>query len=140
MTEKLPNIRRLAWALTESSSCQAQAAVTRYRYGGASLVSTVSWQSSIPRQQLTIFAERGTLIFDDKAERKLTLCNLQRRTSYPHYDDELPLTRELRAFLDTFRSGSTDRTHIGLGTSIVRAISAAEASINAGGVTVEILT
>jgi UDP-N-acetylglucosamine 3-dehydrogenase len=119
-----------AWPLTASSTCQA--AVSRSRYGEVSLISTVSWLSPIRSQRLTITAERGTLIFDDKAKRKLVLYDLDGNTSYPGYDDELPLTRELRAFLKFARSECSDQSHVALGTSIARTIAAAEESIVKG--------
>jgi hypothetical protein len=59
------------------------------------------------------------------------LCN-------PCYENELPLTRELRAFLDLIRSRSTDSSHTALGIAIVRAIDRAEESIRNGGSSIRI--
>jgi predicted dehydrogenase len=125
-----------AWALSRTSRCEA--AVLRFRYGDISWVSTVSWQSSIRRQCLTIAAERATVIFDDRADRKLALHDTQGIASYPCYDDTLPLTKELGAFLNIVRSGSVDRSHIELGASIAQAIADAETSISKGGTAISI--
>lgn len=120
-----------AWSLTGTENIQA--AVTRYQYGSASLVSMMSWLSLVRRTQVTICAEQGVLIFDDRAQQKLVLHQRDGKVSYPDYESELPLTRELRAFLDLIRSHSTDSSHTGLGIAIVRAIEAAEESIKNGG-------
>jgi predicted dehydrogenase len=120
-----------AWSLTGTENIQA--AVSRYHYGAASLVSVTSWLSLVRRTQVTICAEQGVLIFDDRAQRKLTLHQRDGKVSYPGYETELPLTRELRAFLDLIRSRSTDSSHAALGVAIVRAIEAAEESIRNGG-------
>jgi predicted dehydrogenase len=125
-----------AWNLTDSQI--SQAAVSRYRYGTASLVSTMSWLSPIRRQRMTIAGERGLLIFDEMSERKLILHDKQGILSYPPYDGDLPLTRELRAFLNVVRSGTVDRSHVTLGVFIAEAIAAAEYSIAKGGAAVEI--
>jgi predicted dehydrogenase len=125
-----------AWSLTGPQNCQA--AIARYRYGAASLVSTMSWLSPVRRQTMTITGERGVIIFDDKAERKLVLHNEAGIASYPSYDDELPLTQELRAFLEVVRHGSADASHIALGIAIAEAIEAADQSIAKDGAPIEI--
>ena len=58
--------------------------------------------------------------------------------SHPAYDDELPLTRELRSFVDAIRAGSTDRSQAALGLTVVRMIAAAEDSLAQGGAVVKI--
>jgi predicted dehydrogenase len=125
-----------AWSLTGPQSCQA--AIARYRYGTASLVSTMSWLSPVRRQTMTITGERGVIIFDDKAERKLVVHDDAGNTSYPTYGDELPLTQELRAFLDVVRGGSVDAPHIALGIAIAKAIEAADQSIAGDGAPIKI--
>ena len=103
------------------------------------MVSTVSWLSPVRRRQMTIQTDNGTLIFDDKAERKLTLP-LQGGTvsHHPAYDDEPPLTREMRSFVDVIRAGSTERSQAALGVAIVRMIAAAEDSLAQGGAVIKI--
>jgi predicted dehydrogenase len=125
-----------AWSLTDAQ--KVEAAVSRYQYGAASLVSVMSWLSPIRRQQMTISAERGVLIFDDRSAQKLSLHEKDGCTSHPGYDNELPLTSELRAFLDVVRSHSTDASQIALGVAIAEAIEGAQESISNGGTVVEI--
>ena len=125
-----------AWSLTGPQKYQA--AMARYRYGSASLVSTMSWLSPVRRQSMTITGERGVIIFDDKAERKLVVHDEAGIASYPDYDRELPLTRELRAFLEVVRDGSTDPSHLRLGIAVAKAIEAAEQSIATDGAPIEV--
>jgi predicted dehydrogenase len=125
-----------AWSLTDTQNVQA--AVSRYQYGAASVVSTMSWLSPVPRRQMTISADRGTLIFDDRAAQKLSLHDKDGNTSHPRYGNELPLTNELLAFLGLVRSHSTDASHIALGIAIAEAIEGAQESISNGGAVVKI--
>jgi predicted dehydrogenase len=125
-----------AWSLTDTQNVQA--AMSRYQYGATSLVSMMSWLSPVPRRQMTVSADRGTLIFNDRAAQKLSLHDKDGNTSHPGYDDELPLTNELRAFLDLVRSHSTDASHVALGVAIAQAIQSAQESISNGGAAVEI--
>jgi predicted dehydrogenase len=125
-----------AWRLAEAQTIQA--AIARYQYGGVSLVSMMSWLSPVRRRQVTIAAERGVLVFDDRAPQKLALHATDDATSYPSYDVALPLTREPAAFVDLVRSGSSDVSDTGLGLAIVQAIAAAGESISNGGAIVRI--
>jgi len=125
-----------AWRLAGTQ--QVQAAVVRYQYGTTSLVSTMTWLSSLRRRQVTIVAERGVFLFDDRAPQKLILHSKEGNKSYPSYENELPLTRELLAFLQIIRSRSSDASHIALGAAIASAIESAEESIRSGGAAIEI--
>jgi predicted dehydrogenase len=120
-----------AWNL--SGLRHPQAAMTRFLFGGVPVISTVSWHAPLPRQQMTISAERGTLVFDDKADRKLALHGEGGAVSYPAYGDELPLTREMNAFLDMIRAGKSGGSHIDAGVTITRMIAAADVSVARGG-------
>jgi predicted dehydrogenase len=125
-----------AWSLTDSSV--SQAAASRYRYGHASFVSLVSWLSPVGRRCMTITADKGVIIFDDRAQRKIVLYDETGAASFPNYDDELPLTQELRLFLEAVRSGCVDPSQIMLGISIAKAISAAEESLSCKGAVVKV--
>jgi UDP-N-acetylglucosamine 3-dehydrogenase len=114
-----------------------QAAVATFAFGNVPMVSTVSWLSPIRRQTMTVAAENGTLVFDDKAERKLAVRQGS-TVSYPAYDDELPLTREMRLFVEAIRSGAGDHSQALQGAAIVRMIAAAERSIAQGAAAVKI--
>jgi predicted dehydrogenase len=115
-----------AWNLTASAT--PQAAASRFIFGGTSWLAMTSWLSPIRRHQLTIVAEEGTLVFDDRAERKLFIYGRAGTISYPDYPKELPLTRELQCFLRLVRQGLVDRSHVELGLAVTQAIAAAEDS------------
>jgi len=119
-----------AWGLSESSC--PYVGVAKFSYAEASLLSVVSWASPARRRRLTVSAEKGTLIFDDASERKLAL-RAEEGVSYPSYEAELPLTRELRAFVHGVRSGTIDHSHLDMGVRIVRVIAAVEESASKGG-------
>ena len=95
-----------------------------------------SWLSPSKRRHISVSAEKGTLVFDDTAARKLTLYDVTGEVSYPAYTADPPLTIELQAFCDTIRGGTQDRDHIGDGVAIVRAIAAAARSVEGDGVRV----
>lgn len=119
-----------AWKLTPSAI--PEAATVRFEYPNGNLVSTSSWVSQVNRQSMTICAEKGTVSFNDKAERKLVVYDEAGVASYPSYSSELPLTHELAAFVGMVEAGRPDPSELDLGLSIVRAIAAAEESIGKG--------
>jgi len=120
------------WSLSGGS--MSEAALSKFQYGNTPVVSTTSWLSPVRRKRTIIECEKATLIFDDNAERRLTLYGKQGgELSYPAYRDELPLTREMGAFLQAVRSGRADASHLEMGAGIVRAIAAAEESLGLGG-------
>ena len=125
-----------AWSL--AGGTKPEAALSKFQFGGTPLVSTISWLSPVRRKRLTIVCEKTTLIFDDKAEQRLVLYGRLGELTYPTYSDELPLTRELEAFLRAVRLGRAEASQIEIGAGIVRAIVATEESINLGGQLVRI--
>ena len=120
-----------AWNLSDGST--PQAAVVKHQFPTVPMVSTVSWQSGIRCRKTTFVGEAATLIFDDNAHRRLALHRADGRCSYPAYDDTLPLTRELLEFVEAIRRGRPDPSHIEIGSGIVRAIEAAQASMSGDG-------
>jgi predicted dehydrogenase len=120
-----------AWSLTGGT--KPEAAVSKFLFGDTPMISTVSWLSPVRRRRTTFVCEKATLVFDDKAERRLAVYGTKDEVGYPKYSDELPLTRQLSAFLDMVRSRRADASHIQMGAGIVRSIVAAEKSIEAGG-------
>jgi predicted dehydrogenase len=124
-----------AWVL--SGTQLTEAAVTRFMFGDVPLLSIASWASHEPKRCMMIFAERGTIVFDDRSDRKLLVRHVDGSCSFPSYDNEMPLTRELKAFVDLIRSGGPTRSDAALGVSIVRMIDAAERALR-GGMTVEL--
>ena len=119
-----------AWGVGEASRFKAASA--KFMIADVPFIANISWVSPLKRHSLTIVGEDNSLTFDDTAERKLSLRNSQ-GTSYPAYGEELPLTRELRAFIGALRAGQLDTTQLESEVAIVRAIAAAEESArNAG--------
>ena len=120
-----------AWSL--SGSAMPEAAVTKFQYAEVPMVSKIGWLSPAQRRTLSIVGERQTLIFDDKADRRLAVHDKQGGITYPTYSDELPLTREMDAFLDAVRSDEFYFTQVDIGVAVVRAIAAAEESLRLDG-------
>jgi predicted dehydrogenase len=119
-----------AWGVGEPSGFKA--VIANFVFGGVPFIANASWVSPLKRFRMTIVGENESLTFDDNAERKLSLRN-PRGTSYPAYDEELPLTRELREFIGTLRTRSLDTPQLERDVAIVQAIAAAEESArNAG--------
>jgi predicted dehydrogenase len=119
-----------AWGVGEASRFNAAAA--KFVISGVPFIANVSWISPVKRHRMTIVGQNSSLTFDDTAEKKLSLRN-SRGTSYPAYGEELPLTRELRAFIGVLPAGRLDTTQLASEVGTVRAIAAAEESArNAG--------
>jgi predicted dehydrogenase len=114
-----------AWGVGEAS--RFEAATANFVIAGIPLTANVSWISPLKRHRITIVGEDNSLTFDDTAERKLSLRH-SRGTSFPAYDEERPLTRELRAFIGVLRAGRLDESQLESEVAIVRAIAAAEES------------
>jgi predicted dehydrogenase len=120
-----------AWGLIGAAA--AQSAVARYDFGPTPAIMTINRVSPVMVFRATIAGERGTLVFDDRAERKLVLHHGLGAVTTPSYDDEPPLTRELRAFVKVVETGRLDGPHLDMAQAIVRAIAAAEESAARGG-------
>jgi predicted dehydrogenase len=119
-----------AWGVGEAT--RYKAAVANFVIAGIPFITNASWISPLKRHCITLVGENSSLTFDDTAERKLSLRN-SRGASYPAYGEELPLTRELRAFIGVLRAGKLDTLRLDSEIAIVRAIAAAEESArNAG--------
>ncbi len=119
-----------AWGVGEPS--QFKAAIAHFVIGGVPFIANASWISPLKRHRMTIVGENESLTFDDGAKRKLSLRNPQ-GTSFPVYDEELPLTRELGNFINVLRAGKLDMAQLENDVAIVRAIATAEESArNAG--------
>jgi predicted dehydrogenase len=116
-----------AWSL--SGGAVPEAAVAKFQYGDVPMISEISWLSPVQRRTMSIVGEKLTLIFDDKAGRRLAVHDKQGGIAYPTYSDELPLTREMDAFLNAVRSAKFDPEQVESGVAVVRAIAAAEQSI-----------
>lgn len=125
-----------AWKLLGNPS--AEVAASEFRFGDAGVVSMMSWHSPVRTRRVTIVGEKAILVLDDKADARLAVHGRDGEVTYPSYSPEPPLACELKVFLETVRSRRLDASHIEAGLATVRAIAAAERSIEAGGHSVPI--
>ena len=127
-----------AWPLENAP--RLQAVMARFVFDGVPWLSTISWLSHVRRQSLTVCGDKGTIVFDDKAEAKLVQYGEDGEKTYPLYGPELPLTLELMQFIKQIRSRAVDHSELEQAISIVRTIAAAEQSISSGGLPIEVLS
>ncbi len=119
-----------AWGVGEAS--RFTAASIKFVFGEVPFIANIGWLSPLKRNCLRIVGEDSSLTFDDTAERKLSLHN-SGGTSSPAYGEELPLTRELQAFIEAVRDSGLDAIQLESEVATVAAIAAAEESArNAG--------
>jgi predicted dehydrogenase len=116
----------------------ARAARVDFDFDGTAMACDVSWRSPVARSRLRVTGDAGALEFDDKAAHKLVFHDRAGAAQHLAHAADLPLTRELAAFLQLVRTRSQDRTELELGLAIVRAIAAAEKSVSAAGQSMEI--
>lgn len=109
----------------------ATSAIAKYQFGPATLLSVMSWQSPAKRKLMTIGGEKGSIVFDDTAEKKLTLT-VGEDISFPDYSKDMPLTLELRAFVEAIAQKSRDMQSLEAGVTIVKLIAAAEEAARSG--------
>lgn len=120
-----------AWKLLGDS--RAEVAAAEFRFGNAGVISMMSWHSPIPVRRATIVCDQAVVIFDDKADPRLTVYGIDGTISHPAYSSAPALTCEMRAFLQTVRFGKVDAVHLEIGFASVCTIAAAERSIEVNG-------
>lgn len=120
-----------AWSLL--GGAHAEAAVSEFQFGDATLVSIANWHSHVRVRRVTVVGDRAVVIFDDKADFKLTVHDRDHGISHPPHSNDPPLGCEIRAFLEVVRLGRLGASHIETGMFVARAIAAAERSIKTGG-------
>ena len=128
-----------AWGIARAgANDRYDMATIRFTFENApASVSIISWLSPEKRKHMTFVGEKGALVFDDGAEKKLILYR-GADVTYPEYESELPLTRELRVFIDSVRHKSFTSDGLTMGYRIVSLVAAAEASARAGGIRTDI--
>lgn len=105
-----------------------------------------SWLSPEKRKKFTVVCERDTVVYDDTAQRKVTvyrglgphvrgnhLARREPRITHPAYSPEQSLAQELRAFVRAIRTGTPTRSDIFQGVATIRILDAAERSIRRDG-------
>lgn len=106
-------------------------------YKGRHFDIEASWLSPEPAFRITATGAGGCLIFDDKAAQKVTLMRDGNSVALP-YDPELPLTRELRAFVELIRGVSDNPSRLETAEDVLRSLDAIDRSAAADGTAVAI--
>ena len=106
-----------------------QAVIARFTFGAAPVWVNANRMTPHPVFHASVACAAGTIVYDDRAERRLAVYDRSGAVSYPAYDAEPPLTREMREFLRAIETGTRDPVQIETGGAIVRAIAAAESSV-----------
>lgn len=96
-----------------------------------------SWVSPEPAFRIIATGTKGCLILDDKAAQKVTLMRDGESVALA-YDPELPLTRELRAFVDLIRGVRDNPSPLYAAEDVLRSLDAIERSAAAEGAPVAI--
>lgn len=99
----------------------------------------INWISPEKRKKLTIIGEKSSLVFDDTAEKKITLYENMGPTvteqtverqepavSFPEYDKTSPLEKEMVAFLHMIEAKQPPLTSISQAVEVVRIIEGLE--------------
>jgi UDP-N-acetylglucosamine 3-dehydrogenase len=123
-----------AWDL--SAQPNSEAAAVRFSFARGSAVSIVSFVSPIRRRTVTMTCQDGTLVFDDAASQKLVVHRNGEDARALSHGAGMPLTLELRAFVDAARNSVADLSQLDAAMAVTRIIAAAEASARSGGVPV----
>ncbi|MCL4418673.1 Gfo/Idh/MocA family oxidoreductase [Patescibacteria group bacterium] len=96
-------------------------------------------QSPIKKRSMVAVGNKSAVIFDDTSSRKvLYIKKLSRvpKISYPYYNKEDSLRRQLVAFINCIKAKKKPKTDFNHGTEVVKIIEAAEKSLREGGKTV----
>lgn len=106
-----------------------------------SVVITVGWCMQVSKREMTILGEKGAIVFDDLALKKVTWIDLTGKTeriSYLSYDAQSPLESEVLAFVHAIKKREqplTDLTHAQKVTTI---LAAAERSMACRGKSIDV--
>lgn len=120
---------------------------------GLEAVSVTSWLLSQKQKKATVVGAKSTIVFDEAAPQKVayyenmgptvdgtTVTKQEPIISYPAYDSEGALTRELRAFLTAVTSQQKPLGDLAQGLAVVGILAAAEESINLDGQMVPVVS
>lgn len=117
-----------AWSLSKAPEGLTEVGVAMFRCGHTTVFSHMNWRSPEKKTTLTLFGEKGSLVWNDMApERKLALYT-DSAVSYPSYDMTPPLTCEVEYFLNAIREHRTSDPSLEMGVRIVEDIERAETS------------
>lgn len=126
-----------ATALSLEGGARPLRVAAQLSYEGRPFDLEASWISQEPAFRITATGAGGRLIFDDKAEQKVTLIRDGNCVAL-NYDDERPLARELRAFVELVRGLRNNPSPLDAAEDVLRSLDAIERSAAADGAPVAI--
>lgn len=102
----------------------------------------VSWLSPVKKRNMTIVGKKGTIIFDDTVEKKISFVkDLNSRIIYPSYSKESPLSAEISNFVKLIENKKKiDNSNLKMGLDVVKVIEACEKSIRFGGKNIKLIS
>lgn len=108
--------------------------------GNVTGILTNSWVSPEKRKHFTVIGTKGSLVFDDaKKEDKVIHYTPKKPQGTPlAYENTMPLTNELSAWLTSIKTNKKPATGIEAGLLVVKILTAAEQSIQKNGESVKI--
>lgn len=105
-----------------------------------------SWLYPLKKRELVVIGSKSTIVFDDLAAQKLTLYqdigpSVQKnkvvknlaKISYPEYDKELSLNKELLEFIECIKGKVVSKTNFNHAIEVIKIIDLAEQSIENNG-------
>lgn len=95
-----------------------------------------TWLSPEKRMKLTVIGARGSVVFDDRAEKKVALYRGDKVTR-PRYGKQAPLKLELEAFIKSIKTKKQPVTDINNGLAVVKVLATADKSLKLDGRKVE---
>lgn len=100
---------------------------------GTEMFFTTSWLSPEKRTRLTVIGEKGSVVFDDRAEKKVIYFQADNDISYPSYSSEPALRAELQQFVNMIKTKQPVLTDLNNGLAVVEVLDAVERSLRASG-------
>lgn len=123
-TPRVMQVTGHAWQKPRSTLHDFASLTLRFP-SGAAFHGVYSWALPPKRKRLTIVCDRGTVVHDDTAERKVSVHTPDGRVAYPRYASTPPLTAELRSFVRMIRSRKRPVSDLAQGLAVIRILDAA---------------
>lgn len=119
--------------------------------GGINCILEFGWLYPFKRRELIIYGSKSTILFDDLADKKITLykdlgpvivgdkvSKQQPKVSYPSYKQETPLKKEIEEFIKFIREGKEPKADLENALSVTAIIDAAQRSLINNGKIIDI--
>ena len=104
----------------------------------------VSWLSPVKKRNMVIVGRKGTLIFDDTSERKISLAksfSTNKKIYYPSFpnSNKSPLSMEILSFVNLVKNkDKVNNDGLKMGVNVIKVLEACEESIKSNGKNVRI--